>query len=102
MTGKKQTPRIGNEERRRSVRQPQVVEAWVNSPTASDDGQALPAMSLNISRHGVAFMLNQELPIGAFFTIDITLGEQRIVNEIRIISCRADGLGQYEIGAEFC
>lgn len=102
MTGKKQTQRVGNEERRRSLRQPNVVEAWINSPTASKDDEAVGAMGLNISRHGVGFMLNQELPIGAFYTIDIALGEQHVANEIRIISCRPDGQGQFEIGAEFC
>ena len=58
--------------------------------------------SLNISRHGIGFELPTALPLGAFYIIEIGVGEQRLCSEIRLVSCKKNDAGLYEVGAEFC
>ncbi len=89
-------------ERRRSQRKPHVVEAWIASPTATDASQREEVISVNLSRHGVAFERRNPLPVGTFHVIDIAMGEQRMRTEVRIMSCRPLENGRYEIGGEFC
>ena len=88
-------------DRRRSTRKPHVAEAWVASPTATDPDDKLEVTALNLSRHGVAFELPKPLPEGAFYIMEIGVGDQRLSSEVRIISCRKVE-GVYEVGAEFC
>jgi hypothetical protein len=91
------------QDRRRSTRAPHVAQAWVVSPTSArpaDERQEVAA--LNLSRHGVAFELPRPLPEGAYYLIQIAVGDQRLTSEIRIISCRRTDQGSYEVGAEFC
>ena len=88
-------------DRRRSERKPYVMEAWVASPTAASPEDRDEVTSVNISRHGVAFQSKSPLAEGAFYALEVGMGEQRIISEVRVISCRpADG--SYDIGAEFC
>jgi hypothetical protein len=89
-------------DRRRSERVPHVCESWISSPTATDDDQKQEVTSLNISRHGVGFELHAPLPLGAFYVIEIGVGDQRLVSEIRLVSCKKNDAGLYECGAEFC
>lgn len=88
-------------DRRRSERKPHVCEAWIGSPTGSNDDR-VEIVSVNVSRHGVAFEIDRELVVGTFHAIEIGLGAQRMCGEIRVISCRQDGDGNYAVGAEFC
>jgi len=95
--------REDGEERRRSVRYPRVADAWIWSPTADDPvEQRLEVTAVNLSRHGVAFDLDRPIASGSFQMIEIALGEQRLVSEIRIVSCRKLDNGQFEVGAAFC
>jgi hypothetical protein len=89
-------------DRRRTVRTPHVAEAWLSSPTSVAPEDRLDAMTLNLSRHGVAFELACPLSEGTFWNMELGLGVQRITSEIRIASCRKGENGLYEIGAEFC
>jgi hypothetical protein len=89
-------------ERRRSKRMPQVVEAWLASPTAADPKDREEVMSVNLSRHGIAFEHHHELPIGTFHMIDVAIGTQQLRTEVRIRNCRKREQDRYEIGAEFC
>ena len=89
-------------DRRRSQRVPHVVEAWISSPTATDPMQRKEVMSVNLSRHGVAFDAREPLPVASFHIIDVALGDQRLRTEVRILTCRKLENGQHEIGAEFC
>jgi hypothetical protein len=89
-------------ERRRSPRIPHVIEAWINSPTATDGDERREVTCMNLSRHGAAFLFHQPLPTSAFYVLEIGLGDQQMISEVRIISCKAMETGQYEIGAEFC
>jgi hypothetical protein len=89
-------------DRRRSQRKQHVVEAWIISPTATKASERLEVTSVNISRHGVCFSLAREIPEGAFYVIEVLMGEQKIVSEIRVIDCRKDAAGRYDVGGEFC
>jgi hypothetical protein len=89
-------------ERRRSVRIPHVIEAWINSPTATHAEERREVTCMNLSRHGAGFLFSEPLPTSAFYVLEIGLGEQRMISEVRIVSCKATENGQYEIGAEFC
>jgi hypothetical protein len=89
-------------DRRRSARLPHIAEAWVVSPTATRDEERLEVQSLNLSRHGVMFELDAPLAISSFYLFDVGVGEQQMRSEIRIISCKKNETGAYEVGAEFC
>lgn len=90
-----------NAERRRSKREPHIVEAYVSSPTARHDEPKIEAASVNLSRHGVGFETTEPLAVAAYYTLELGLGDQRIVAEVRIISCTCTDHGNYYIGAEF-
>ncbi len=89
------------DERRRSDRKPYVAEAWLASPTATDPADRIEVSALNVSRHGIAFELPVAIPTGVFYVLQIGMGPQRLVTEVRIISCRA-GDASFHVGAEFC
>ena len=90
-----------DDERRRTPRVPHVVEAWLWSPTAKDQKGRMEAVAINLSRSGVGFCVKREVPTGAFFVIQIGLGDQQLLSEVRILTCRRIPDGQFEVGAEF-
>lgn len=93
---------IASKDRRRSDRAPKVLDAWICSPTATNRAEEREVVtSVNLSRHGVAFVLEHSVPTGAFYIIDIAMGGQQVASEVRIISCRKAEDGRYEVGAEF-
>ena len=95
-------PRLAGD-KRRSARVPHVMDAWICSPTAFDPvDERLEVRSVNISRHGVAFAIDHELATGAFWIMEIGIGDQRMISEIRIMNCRKADDGAFEVGAEFC
>jgi PilZ domain len=97
-------PRPTDDDRRRSPRVPSVIEACL-APVGSDDaGQRLDIASMDLSRHGVGFCVYRELPLGSAHVVEIALGDQRLVAEVRVIFCRPfEGEpGLFQIGAEFC
>ncbi|HEX8911217.1 MAG TPA: hypothetical protein VF796_02575 [Humisphaera sp.] len=91
------------DERRRSKRRSHVCEAWVRSPTDTDDSK-MEVLSLDLSRHGVGFESHSPLASGCFYWIELGFGDQRIAQEIRVTSCtEVDGCpGVYRVGGEFC
>jgi hypothetical protein len=95
-------PVVSMSERRRSARQPYIVEAFIISPTATDPGERKEVTSVNLSRHGVAFDFTEPLAKKTCWTIEIGMGEQKLLSEIRIVSCRPIEDGIYQVGAEFC
>lgn len=95
-------PAPDHENRRRSVRRPYAMEAWISSPTATDEAEILEANAVNLSRHGVRFEMNQTLPVGCFYRIELGMGDQKLNTEIRIVSSRQTGTGRFSIGAAFC
>jgi PilZ domain len=90
------------DERRRSERKPYTVEAYIISPTATDPNQRKEVTSVNLSRHGLAFDFTEALAKKTYWMIEIDMGDQRLISEIRIMACRAIENGLYQIGAEFC
>jgi len=89
-------------DRRRSLRTPHVAEAWICSPTATRPEEKIEVTAINLSRHGVAFEIPAALATSQFYVMEIGVGDQRLVSEVRIISCRKAENGAYEVGAEFC
>lgn len=88
------------DDRRRSERRPCICEAWIWSPTSSEDDDRRLVSALNLSRHGVGFESDQPVEPGTFHRIELRLGPQTIRAEIRILHCRR-GDGGFEVGAEF-
>jgi hypothetical protein len=95
-------PTITRSERRRSEREPFVFEAFIISPTATNPYERREVTSINLSRHGVAFDFTEPLAKQTYFRIEIGMGGQKLISEIRIVSCRPIEDGMYQIGAEFC
>ena len=90
-------------DRRRSGRKPEVLHAWICSPTATNPAEERQEVTaVNLSRHGVAFALHHPVPTGAFYAMEIGMGRQKVVSEVRIISCRKAENHRFEVGAEFC
>ena len=88
-------------ERRRSPREPYIIESFLSSPTAPRNAPRIEATSVNLSRHGVGFETLRPLPVDAFYSLEIGFGAQRLVTEVRIVSCRETDHDNYAIGAEF-
>jgi hypothetical protein len=111
-------------DRRRSERRPHVIDAWLSPASPGRTGgrregreqhgqggegdrrneARYEVVAMDLSRHGVGFGMEQPLPVGSFHVIEIGFGEQRLVAEIRIVSCRPldEQTGLFQIGAEFC
>lgn len=86
-------------ERRRSQREQRDLLAFVSTA----DGITRVAVSdVNLSRHGVGFTTFEPFAEGLFCVIEIGFGDQRLISEIQIVSCKAQRNGQHRVGAEFC
>ncbi len=97
------TLRLAGAKKRRTVRAPHVMDAWICSPTAVQPmEERREVRSINISRHGIGFSADCELATGAFWIVEVGFGEQRLLSEIRIVNCRKAESGRFEVGAEFC
>ena len=90
------------DDRRRGDRKPCVCDAWVFSPTATSADEKIEVDGLNLSRHGVAFEVRSKIATGSFMKLELDMGEQRMVSEIRIIRCNEVDAGRFEVGGEFC
>src|SRR5688500_3834645 len=99
MGGPKSEVDTGNG-RRRSERRPYIIEGWLSRPNNPNDEREV--VYPNISQHGVAFKLPERLEAGQFFAIEIGLGDQRLISEIRVVNCRPAEGGMFDIGGEFC
>ena len=87
-----------NPDRRRSPRRPHAVEASISSPTG---GPAIGVTGVDLSRHGVGLSVAKPITAGTFHTLTLGLGAQRIVGEIKIISCRKQADATYRVHAQF-
>jgi hypothetical protein len=102
MSASRTPPTTATSERRRSERRPYICEAFLSSPTAVDHSERVEVTAVNLSKTGVAFDCTEPLPKKAYYIIEIGMGEQRLVSEIRIVSCRPIEEGIYQVGAQFC
>jgi hypothetical protein len=96
------TPRSSSptgRERRRSQREDRQVLAFV---ATADGGTRVAVSDLNLSRHGVGFTSFQPFAEGSFCLIEIGFGDQRLISEIQVVSCKPSREGQHKVGAEFC
>jgi hypothetical protein len=88
-------------EHRRSPRKRSILEAWISSPTATDPSKRMEVISVDLSKHGVAFDASVPVPNQTYYIIEIGYGSQKITAEIRTVSCRKLCDGLYHVGAEF-
>src|SRR5690242_13464103 len=79
---------------RRSSRRPHLLDAPITSPTG---GPATEVSGVDLSKPGVGLTVGRTIPPGTFHTLTLGLGAQRIVGEIRVISCRKQGDSLYRI-----
>jgi hypothetical protein len=86
-------------ERRRSSRKELIVESFIRS---AENARLHEVTSVNLSRHGVAFHSPNPLVVSGNYIVEVGFGDQRLMSEVRIVSCREAGDGFFEIGAEFC
>jgi hypothetical protein len=85
-------------ERRRSPREGHIIEGFL-SPYNSKD--RVEMINFDLSRHGVSFDANCEVPVGAHYIYEIGFGPQTMVCDIRIVSCKRLGSDIWHMGAEF-
>jgi hypothetical protein len=95
---------VSEADRRRSPRVPSVIEAWLYPAGNDDADRRLDIASIDLSRHGVGFCVYRELARGSSHVVQIALGGQRLVSEVRVVFCRPfEGEpGLFQVGAEFC
>jgi hypothetical protein len=107
-------PASDSGERRRLPRQTTICEARVQCPTARPRPRDLPDAAdfcpydsrevshVNLTRHGVGFVSDRPLPIGAFQTFHLDLGGNVVTGEIRILRCEEREDEGFDVGAAFC
>jgi hypothetical protein len=86
-------------ERRRSLRQTHVAPATVSSPTG---GHRIEVLSMDLSKHGVRLQVGQPIASGTFQRLEMEASDLPVVREVRILSCRLQPDGSYQVHAEFC
>ncbi len=86
-------------DRRRSPRRAHVVEASLASPTG---GKPLEVTGVDLSKYGVGLNVKKPIAANTFHILNLGLGAQRIVGEVRVLSCRKQSDGAYRVHAEFC
>jgi hypothetical protein len=89
-----------SEDRRRSMRQPMVSNAWL-SPEASKQGPSILVVVCDISMNGVGFTSDTLLNKGEIYWIVMEAACLRASGRIRIVNSRERSCGGYECGAEF-
>lgn len=86
-------------ERRRSRRQPHVTQAVVSSPTG---GHRVGVVSMDLSRHGVRLCVSKPIASGTYQRLELSGSDKTVVREVRILSCRPQDDGSFQLHAEFC
>ena len=88
-----------HDERRRTERQAHVSEAFLSSPTG---GSRLKVSSIDLSRHGIGLSLGKPIASGTYHVLELGMGPQRMVSEVRILSCHPNEDGTFSVHAAFC
>jgi len=88
-------------DRRRSGRTPDASVAFIHSPTSSCAAERIAIAGLNVSKHGLAFSVDQPLAVGAYFMLDLPSGQTTREREILILHCQPLDGGRFGVGAEF-
>jgi hypothetical protein len=85
-------------ERRRSQRSGHIIEGWLSSHGSPDRTEVT---TFDISRHGMSFEATFSIPAGQEFIYEIGIGNQSLICDIRIVTCKALPNRIWHIGAEF-
>jgi len=88
-------------DRRRSGRTADASAAFIHSPTSPAQAGRIPVAGLNVSKHGLAFSVDRPLAVGAYFTLDLPVGQSTREREILILHCQPLDGGRFGVGAEF-
>lgn len=57
---------------------------------------------MDLSKHGVKLSVNRAIASGTYQRLELGDGTPRLVREVRILSCRAQADGSFQVHAEFC
>jgi hypothetical protein len=57
---------------------------------------------MDLSKHGVRLHVSQPIVSGTFQRLELDAGPRAVVREVRILSCRPQPDGSYQLHAEFC
>jgi hypothetical protein len=89
-------------DRRRSSRQEQRVPAWLSDASGGSVASSQQqVMVTNLSLHGVGFTAKKRIEQEDFHWIVIASDRLSLSTRVRVVSCRANDEGGFEIGAEF-
>src|SRR3954462_5102476 len=89
-------------DRRRSIREPRVVPAWLSDASGSGVASSQQQVTvIDLSLHGVGFRANKRLAKDDEHWIVIATDRLHLSTRLRVVSVRECAEGGYEIGAEF-
>lgn len=57
---------------------------------------------MDLSKHGVRLSVNRPIASGTYQRLELGEGLQRLVREVRVLSCRTQADGSFHVHAEFC
>ena len=58
--------------------------------------------SIDLSKHGVALDIKKPIATGMFQVLELGIGSQKMITEVRILSCREELDGCFRVHAAFC
>ena len=93
--------RYDGPDRRRSARESHTARATLQ-PSSGDTMVQEDVVVENLSLGGVGFHSPQRYRPGSVWRITFGTGPLFLNARVRIVSCRQQGDGTYEVGAEFC
>lgn len=89
-------------DRRRSLRQEQRVPAWLSDASGGSVASSQQqVMVTNLSLHGVGFTAPKRIGKEDFHWIVIASDRLSLSTRVRVVSCRANDQGGFDVGAEF-
>ncbi len=89
------------DDRRRSARIPQAIPAWISGESVERGSRGRNVVVGDLSVHGCGFRdADQPYRIGATHWL-IVNGVMRLSTRVKIVSCRENIDGGYEVGAAF-
>jgi hypothetical protein len=91
------------EDRRRSQRAEQRIPAWVSGDAVDRGSAGSQVVVTDLSLHGVGFRdPRTRYRVGAAHWIVVSgASSMRVSSRVKIVSCRENGQGGFEVGAAF-
>lgn len=89
------------QDRRRSNREERSASAWLSAASTSERGGGFNVNVRDLSLHGVGFISQRPLRPNDTHWMIVTDASLRLSTRVRIVSCRENDEGQFEVGGEF-